>query len=246
MQITEEDGIRYRIGPKGGRVRLCSFAMQDGKVCNVPALREQSVCSKHAGQLERVTNRLDFKTGLYSVQRKRFSNVGTKLLERVNELRDDPDLFSLKDDAAYITAIMDARAEAAAEGVSYEQYKKIKALYAQADDAYGTEEFEDIFVAIGTALNNVMDEYQASKDVIELIERRTDIVEAEQRLLHAKAYTLEVDQAFSLVMQVVDIVRTNVRNADELSAIKAAIGKLIKVYENPEDNIMDAEIVGEE
>jgi hypothetical protein len=47
-------------------------------------------------------------------------------------------------------------------------------------------------------------------------------------------------------MQVVDIVRTNVRNADELSAIKAAIGKLIKVYENPDDNIMDAQIVGEE
>jgi hypothetical protein len=220
--------------------------MQDGKVCNVPALREQSVCSKHAGQLEKITNRLDFKTGLYSVQRKRFSNVGTKLLARVNELRDDPELFSLKDDAAYITAIMDSRAEAASEGVSYEQYKKIKALYAQADDAYGTEDFQDYFVSIGEALNSVMDEYQASKDVIDLIERRTNIVEAEQRLLHAKAYTLEVDQAFSLVMQVVDIVRINVRNADELSAIKAAIGKLIKVYENPEDNIMDAEIVGKE
>ena len=94
MQITEENGIRYRIGPKGGRVRLCSFAMQDGKVCNIPALKEQSVCTKHAGQLEKVTNRLDFKTGLYSVQRKRFSNVGSKLLERVNELRDDPDLLS--------------------------------------------------------------------------------------------------------------------------------------------------------
>ena len=245
MQITEENGIRYRIGPKGGRVRLCSFAMQDGKVCNIPALKEQSVCTKHAGQLEKVTNRLDFKTGLYSVQRKRFSNVGSKLLERVNELRDDPDLFSLKDDAAYITAIMDARAEAAAEGVSYEQYKKIKSLYAQADDAYGTDEFQDLFKSIGTALNNVMDEYQASKDVIELIERRTDIVEAEQRLLHAKAYTLEVDQAFSLVMQVVDVVLKNVRNPDEVQAIKSGVGKLMKVYENPED-IMDAEIVGEE
>lgn len=245
MQITEEDGIRYRIGPKGGRVRLCSFAMQDGKVCNVPALREQSVCTKHAGQLEKVTNRLDFKTGLYSVQRKRFSKVGTKLLERVNELRDDPDLFSLKDDAAYITAIMDTRAEAAGEGVSYEQYKKIKALYSQADAAYGKEEFEDLFVAIGEALNNVMDEYQASMDVIELIEKRTEIVEAEQRLLHAKAYTLEVDQAFSLVMQVVDVVLKNVRNPDEVQAIKSGVGKLMKVYENPED-IMEVEIVGEE
>jgi len=245
MQIHEENGVRYRIGPKGGRVRLCDFTLATGAKCNIPAIKEQSVCSKHAGQLEKVTNRLDFKTGLYSVQRKRFSKVGSKLLERVNELRDDPELMSLNDDAAYLTALIDLRAEAASEGVSFEQYKKIKTLYSQADAAYGKEEFEDLFVAIGRALDDVLDEYQASKDVIELIEKRTEIVEAEQRLLHAKAYTLEVDQAFSLVMQVVDIVRTNVRNADELSAIKAGIGKLLKTYENI-DEIMDAEIVGEE
>lgn len=245
MQIEEEAGVRYRIGPKGGRIRLCEYVMPDkGVTCCVPAIKEQTMCLKHSGRMEKSTNRLDFKTGLYSVQRKRFSTVGSKLLERVNELRDDPDLFSLKDDAAYITAIMDSRAEAAAEGVSYEQYKKIKSLYNEANNAYGTEEFSEMFTNIGTAINNTMDEYQASKDVIDLIEKRTSIVEAEQRLLHAKAYTLEVDQAFSLVMQVVDIVMKNVRNSDELQAIKAAVGKLLKVYENPED-IMDANIVSE-
>jgi hypothetical protein len=246
MQIEEEAGARYRIGPKGGRIRLCDYLLPDkGIKCCVPAIKEQTMCSKHAGQMEKVTNRLDFKTGLYSVQRKRFSTVGSKLLERVNELRDDPELFSLKDDAAYITAIMDARAEAAAEGVSYEQYKKIKTIYKQASDAYGTEEFDDLFKSIGVALNSVMDEYQASKDVIELIDVRKDIVEAEQRILHAKAYTLEVDQAFSLVMQVVDVVLKNVHNPDEVQAIKSGVGKLMKVYENPED-VMDAIIVSEE
>jgi hypothetical protein len=195
--------------------------------------------------MEKVTNRLDFKTGLYSVQRKRFSSIGSKLLDRVNELREDPELFSLKDDAAYITAIMDARAEAAAEGVSYEQYKKIKAIYSEARAAYGTEDFDEIFTNLGRAIDNTMDEYQASKDVIDLIEKRTEIVEAEQRLLHAKAYTLEVDQAFSLVMQVVDVVLKNVHSADEKQAIKAGVGKLLKVYENPDD-VMEAEIVGEE
>lgn len=246
MQIEEEAGIRYRIGPKGGRVRLCDYVLPDkGVKCCVPSIKEQTMCSKHAGQMEKVTNRLDFKTGLYSVQRKRFSAVGSKLLERVNELREDPELFSLRDDAAYITAIMDARAEAAAEGVSYEQYKKIKALYSEARNAWGTEEFDEVFTNLGRAIDSTMDEYQASKDVIELIDRRKDIVEAEQRILHAKAYTLEVDQAFSLVMQVVDVVLKNVRNPDEKQAIKSGVGKLLKVYENPED-IMDAEIVGEE
>lgn len=245
MQIIEENGIRYRIGPKGGRSRLCEFVLPNGQKCQVPAVREQTVCNKHSALMERVTNRLDFKTGLYSTQRKRFSSIGSKLLERVNELRDDPDLFSLKDDAAYITAIMDARAEAAAEGVSYEQYKKISSVYAQAKDAYGSEAFEEIFNKLGEAIINTMDEYRASMDVIELIEKRTSIVEAEQRLLHAKAYTLEVDQAFSLIMQIVDIINNNVRNADELEAIKGGIRKLVKVYENPDD-VVDAEIVSEE
>jgi hypothetical protein len=88
--------------------------------------------------------------------------------------------------------------------------------------------------------------YAASRDVMELIDRRVEIVEAEQRMMHAKAYTLEVDQAFSLAMQVLEIVKDNVRNGDELIAIRTGVQKLLKVYKGDEtDEIIDAEIVNE-
>jgi hypothetical protein len=101
-----------------------------------------------------------------------------------------------------------------------------------------------VFDELGKALDNVMSEFAAAKDVIELIEKRTSIVETEQRLLHQKAYTLEVDQAFSLVMQMVKIIQDNVTNAEELQGIKAGVGKLLAVYqETIDDMIIDAEVV---
>ena len=97
---------------------------------------------------------------------------------------------------------------------------------------------------MGRALENVMTECAAAKDVIELIEKRTSIVETEQRLLHQKAYTLEVDQAFSLVMQMVKIIQDNVSNAEELQGIKGGIGKLLAVYQHTiDDMIIDAEVI---
>jgi hypothetical protein len=98
------------------------------------------------------------------------------------------------------------------------------------------------FKALGDAITSTSEEANASKEVLSLIEKRTSIVEAEQRLLQTKAYTLEVDQAFSLVMQVVNIVKASVRNADEFAAIRVGIDKLLKVYDDNSD-IIDAEIV---
>jgi hypothetical protein len=95
---------------------------------------------------------------------------------------------------------------------------------------------------LGDAITSTSEEANASKEVLSLIEKRTSIVEAEQRLLQTKAYTLEVDQAFSLVMQVVNIVKASVRNADEFAAIRVGIDKLLKVYDDNSD-IIDAEIV---
>jgi hypothetical protein len=96
---------------------------------------------------------------------------------------------------------------------------------------------------LGTAIHHTLNEYEASKDVLDLIARRSTIVETEQRLLHQKAYTLEVDQAFSLIMQVVGIVKATVRDADEYAAIRNGIGKLIRVYEQNGDDIIDAEVI---
>lgn len=89
-----------------------------------------------------------------------------------------------------------------------------------------------------------IDVYRASQDVIQLIDKRTDIVEAEARMLHTKAYTLEVDQAYSLAMQILKVVKDCVRDASELQAIKVGFGKLLRQYQ--QEDIQDAEIIDEE
>jgi hypothetical protein len=246
-ELVVVDGIRWVDSPTG-RKRLCSAVLSHGEQCKRVVPADQAYCKSHSRMLERTTNTLQFKHGLQSKFRKRFSGVGRNLLARIDELREDPSLWSLKDDAAYITALMDTRAEAAGEGVSYEQIKTIQRLYEQAFKEYnkGEPTFERTLVELGTAINNRIDEFAASRDVLDLIERRTAIVETEQRLQHAKAYTLEVDQAFSLVMQVLDVVKAAVKDVDEMQAIKTGVTRLLRVYEEQAQDIIDAEIVDEE
>jgi hypothetical protein len=241
------DGIRWVDSPTG-RKRLCSAVLRNGEQCKRIIGAEEGYCKSHSKMLEKTTNTLAFRHGLQSKFKKRFAGVGKNLLSRIDQLREDPSLWSLKDDAAYITALMDIRAEAAGEGISYEQVKAIQRLYEQAHREYnkGEPTFERTFIELGTAINNRVDEFAASRDVLDLIERRTEVVEAEQRLQHAKAYTLEVDQAFSLVMQVLDVVKGAVKDIDEMQAIKTGVTKLLRIYEEQADDIIDAEVISEE
>ena len=246
-EIVVVDGIRW-LDTTNGKKRLCAAYIAGGEQCKRIIKPDESYCKSHNKMLERTTNTLAFKHGLHSKFKKRFSGIGRNLLNRIDELREDPNLWSLKDDTAYITALIDIRAEAAGEGVSYEQVKTIQRLYEQAFREYnrGESTFERTFIDLGTAINDRMDEFSAAKDVLDLIEKRTSVVEAEQRLQHAKAYTLEVDQAFSLVMQVLDVVRGAVKDIDELQAIKTGVTRLLRVYEEQAGDIIDAEIVNEE
>jgi hypothetical protein len=249
-EITVIDGKRYKVDGSV-KTKLCNGMVVDNALdgtmrnCNARAMKGRDYCQYHGGKALIGPDHPNFLTGLASKNKKRFSTVGRQLLERIEELREDVDLFSLKDDAAFITAIMDKRAEAAAEGVGIDQYKKVQAAYGLAHSKLGSPDFVDAFEQIGDVLTDTLSMYDASRDVIELIEKRVDIVEAEQRMMHAKAYTLEIDQAFSLVMQVLEIVRENVRSSEELIAIQAGFQKLLKVYQSPDDDVLDAEIVSE-
>lgn len=245
--VIEKDGKRYR-QRKGELALCCSAELSKGSkswLCRNFAINGGQFCLIHGGTPKPAnTNSLVFTTGLKSSNSSRFRNIGKKMLQRIEELREDPELWSLKDDTAYITALLDLRAEAAAEGVNIDQYKKIQELYKECCKKKHQDDFWETFDEIGKVLENVMSEYDASKEVLELMERRTEIVETEQRLLHQKAYTLEVDQAYSMMMQMVNLVKTHVSNAEELASIKAGVGKLLATYkESFEDEIMDAEVI---
>lgn len=242
------DNNHVRTLANGAVIKLCTSTKNDGTRCMNVAIKDRDYCKHHGGASLIGPDSPAFKTGLWSKQRRRFSQVAPKLLTRIDELRDDPELFSLKDDAAYLTALMDIRAEAASHGVSYEHYEDIQAVYGQlarAKRTGDTETFDELFKELGDKIRNGTDMYKASNEVIELIGKRTDIVEAEQRMLHSKAYTLEVDQAYSLIMQVLGVVKSNVRNLEELTNIRTGVSKLLKQYqEDPE--IIEAEVVTNE
>lgn len=245
--IIEENGVRYKVNGNN-RSKLCNGTTVNEtgpRPCNSIAMKGRDYCAYHGGKTLIGPEHPNFITGLYSKDSKRFSNVGKELLARIETLRQDPELFSLKDDAAFITAIIDKRAEAASEGVGLDQYKKVQAAYGLAHSKLGSPDFIDAFEQIGDVLAETLDQYTASRDVLELIEKRVGIVEAEQRMMHAKAYTLEVDQAFSFAMQMIEIVKDNVSSAESLIAIQAGVKKLLRIYksEDEDDVVIDVEVV---
>lgn len=231
----------------GNDSRYCK-GMVDGRQCRRYPIKGRDFCAKHGGKTLIAHEHPAFRTGLTSINRKRFSNLGKQLLSRIEELREDPELWSLKDDAAYMTALIDMRAEAASEGFGVEVLRELQAEYSACKRAYRSGDidiFQEHFESLGKLLNDGGDEAKATNEVIDLISKRVAIVEAEQRVTHAKAYTLEVDQAYSLVMQVVQIVKQCVRNADELTAIRSGVGKLLRTYKDQEQDVQDAEVVSE-
>ena len=215
--------------------------------CDLHAKNGSYFCDKHDKKSKAIVHENRFMHGLKSPYRKRFSEVGRQLLDRINELREDPDLFSLKDDAAFVTALMDIKAASISDGISIDHYNKIKSVARTLTSAAKSGDL-DVLTAAASELTDLVDRgvdaLSASDEVVKLIEKRTDIIEAEQRMLQVKAYTLEVDQAYSLVMQVYAAMKRHIKSADELKAINAEIGKLIKQYQIDEE-IIDVEVTDE-
>lgn len=248
--IEREDGVYKRLN--SGHYAKCCEAMVtvDGakRQCKNPAMKGQKYCNGHGQTHLLKSEKPQYLSHLFQKERVRFKKVGAQLLEKVDKYRDDPDLFSLRDDTAYVTALVDVRAEAASEGVGLEQYRKIESAYYLAQSKLGSPDFIDAFEQIGDLLKERMDEYAASKDVLELIERRADLVETEQKMMATKAYTIEANQAMMLVMQIVEVVKSSVRDQEELIAIRSGINKLMRMYsqELEPEPIIDATIVGED
>jgi hypothetical protein len=243
----EENTERYKETGTGGLVRLCQ-AKLNGRHCNAYAMKDKNYCNVHGGKVPVGPDSVEFKTGLYSQNRKRFASLGRELLGRVEQLRDDPELFSLRDDAAYITALIDRRAEAAEEGLSVEVLYELRSLYSEAERAMAdgqSHEFDKAFDKMGGIIKQGLSEAKATAEVIDLIGKRVDIIEAEQRMTHVKAYTLEVDQAYSLIQQVLKVVVQSVKDVEEMKAIRAGVQKLLRVYKE-DDDVLDAEVVDEE
>jgi hypothetical protein len=154
----------------------------DGRQCRRLPVKGRDFCAKHGGKALIAHDSPNFKHGLTSRNKKRFSNLGQQLLQRIEELREDPELWSLKDDAAYMTALIDVRAEAAAEGFSVAVLKGMRQEYTAASRAFRQGEiavFQEHFDALGDLINGGADEAKAATEVIDLIGKRVEIVEAE-------------------------------------------------------------------
>ena len=156
--ITNE---HVRVMKNGGKVPLCQSANPDGQLCKNLAIKDRDYCKYHGGKALMGPDNPAFKTGLWSKQRRRFASVAPKLLQRIEELREDPELFSLKDDAAYLTALMDIRAEAASNGISVEHYEEIKDQMAVCKATQGTEEFPKASIGVTILIFPILGLFQA-------------------------------------------------------------------------------------
>ena len=104
-------------------------------------------------------------------------------MSRLEELRNDPDLFSLKDDAAYITALIDRRAEAAEEGLSVETLNQLRTLYRECANALEegkTQDFDKAFQSLVNQISPLEDKLEKLRE----LEQTFDNIKKENFLLY--------------------------------------------------------------
>jgi hypothetical protein len=215
--------------------------------CKRNAMDGHTLCAFHVSSATRNINSPTFKTGLSGVNRERFASVAPKLLTRIRELRDDPELWSLKDDTAYVTALLDIKAEAINEGITTDHYIAIKSLTKALKREWKESNYDEVGKLIDQLDESVTegaDATKASDSLIDLIRFRASVVETEQRILQSKSYILEVDQAYSLIMQVLGVIKKSVKDAEAMAAIKAGVSGLLKQYQD--DDVIDVEVLNEE
>lgn len=188
-----------------------------------------------------------------------FKALPRDMKERVEAARDDPELFDLTGDIAYVMSVINQRAEIAEEGggvgvwldlkKAYDAAEKARRRADRAKDPELLREFWELFEQMGVIIEDEGNRTKETEAVVRLIEKRAGLIKQHEDIKLTRAHTLNAEQALALVWAVIEQVKANITDADQMRRISGGVSGILKGYhelfEVPSDDVVDAEIVGE-
>lgn len=195
-----------------------------GERCNANAVTGMDVCYHHGGATPKGMASPNFKTGIRS------KYLPQQLLNLHNEISQDTQLLSVRDDITLIDTLIAAKLPMLESGESSETWLTVGKLIRDIRKAYKNEDYgklEDALHELDALADNRRLFYATEQEVVGQLEQRRKLVETEQRILYNETKSLTAEQAMLMVSVLLDAIKKNVRDANALNAIQSEFIRVI-------------------
>jgi hypothetical protein len=203
---------------------ICGAKTRNGTPCKSTAVMANGRCRMHGGKSKAGADSPRFKTGRYS------KYLPDNLLWRYREGLADPELQSLRDELAMLNVRITQVIEHLSTGEGRSAWDAVREAFDALRGGFRQNNLDAIregMAGIEAALDQAKDEQGAWDEIVALFDERRKLVGEEgRREERAQRYITE-REIMVLMAALVDVVRTNVSNQDEVTAVSMAIRQLV-------------------
>lgn len=190
-------------------------------------------CRMHRGKAAVGLAVNTYKDGRYS------KYLPTRLKERYQEARTDPDLLALREDIALVDSRLTDLLKRVDTGESGKLWINLREAFNEFGKARTKGDVAEMTARLaeveGLILRGLVD-YAAWEDVGKTLDRRQKLVESERKRLIEMQQVLSVNQAMVLLSAVVETVRKNVTDRKALAAISSDLARFVVSRSSREDS----------
>jgi hypothetical protein len=200
--------------------RCTAWSKRKKARCNRWAMRGKEVCVVHGGKTPTGIHAPQFRHGRYS------RVLAGKLLKDFTLLLTDEKLLELHDDVSLVTLRIQELLSRVDVGDTRDRWHQVQRSFWRYHERRNTDE---AFTALGELRDVIMGgvaESGAWHEIVELIDQRRKLVEAEARRKQALGLMLEKDRAVALIAYLAASVRTHVKDDQAIRRIASDITHL--------------------
>ena len=204
----------------------CTAHKRDGTQCKKPAVPGRNTCRLHGGLTPRGPASPKYKHGRYS------KFLPARLSAMYEQSLADPEMLNLRHEIALIDARMAELLGRLEQGESMDGWAKMGELVARMKSAAmsgDTGTFQAALAEIEKVAEKGMGDYAAWNMILDSMDKRRQLVEAERRRLIAMQASLDVNQALAFAGQLIQIVSRHVADRKTLSAIIQEAERMMEV-----------------
>lgn len=215
----------------------CQAHNRKGERCKKSAVDGKKVCRLHGGLTPGGPASVHYKHGRYSAY------LPAGLMEKYSEAQRDPDLLNLRDEIS----LMDVRLKQLIEklpagGASHswlelsDEWRKFIEAQREANAARTDEQrasaqnkVANSLRALNEIINDGAQEAGVWNDIIISVDNRRKLTASEAKRLTDMQQMITSERAIALVYAILDVIRRNVTDKDQLSAISTDVRRLVTI-----------------
>lgn len=202
---------------------VCGAKKKDGTPCQRRPM-PNGKCYLHGGKSPAGLASGTFRTGRYS------KALPARLLARYEQAQTDPDLLALREEVVLLDARLAdvlSRVDTGESGALWKQARQAMHAFLRARVAGKKKEMHEALTALEDVITRGAADYAAWDEIASVIEQRRKLVESERKRLIEMQQTITAEKAMTLVQALLESVRQNVTDRQQLAAIQSDFVRLM-------------------